>query len=171
MGAKNGIFIQCKSCNKDIYTCPSKNKKFCSYKCRAIIQNPIRAERAKNGKLIDCPICKKSIYVCPSTLKLNKHGLKYCSRKCKNESMKIGIAKWGFKKSGNKTSGNVYPRTQINNVRMKEHRRVMQEFLGRKLKSNEHVHHINEDPLDNRIENLKLLSPSEHAKIHHPKIF
>jgi hypothetical protein len=52
---------------------------------------------------------------------------------------------------------------------MLEHRLIMETHLGRNLTSEEHIHHINEDASDNRIENLQIVSKSEHGKIHNPK--
>ena len=48
-----------------------------------------------------------------------------------------------------------------------EHRLLMQQKIGRLLKREEVVDHINGDRLDNRIENLQILSPIEHNKKHY----
>lgn len=47
-----------------------------------------------------------------------------------------------------------------------EHRYVMEKYLGRKLSRSEHVHHINHDKTDNRIENLEVLAGKDHHKRH-----
>jgi hypothetical protein len=51
-----------------------------------------------------------------------------------------------------------------------EHRLVIEEKIGRYLTPDEVVHHINGVKDDNRLENLCLCSPAEHAKSHNSLI-
>lgn len=57
-------------------------------------------------------------------------------------------------------------------TRIKNHRKVMENVIGRKLKKEEHIHHINKNHKDNRIENLMIVSAEEHREIHrkYPKV-
>jgi len=53
---------------------------------------------------------------------------------------------------------------QTDGDRMLMHRYVWEHYNG-KIDENYDIHHINHNKLDNRIENLQLLSKSEHARL------
>ena len=50
---------------------------------------------------------------------------------------------------------------------VKRSRLVMAESLGRCLLRTEHVHHKNEDTMDDRRKNLEIMSPGKHVSHHH----
>lgn len=59
-----------------------------------------------------------------------------------------------------------YKQIRADGRQIREHRYVMEKYLGRKLKSDEHIHHIDENKLNNSISNLTIMSNSAHKKLH-----
>lgn len=55
-------------------------------------------------------------------------------------------------------------------TKLYEHRLVMEEELGRPLKSSEIVHHIDGNKKNNHPDNLMIMTRSEHMKEHHEEI-
>lgn len=144
-------------------------RKCCSNSC--VTKLSARNRSMKEKKCIACSL----IYLPKFTSKQL-----FCTKSCKAKFMwKNGRCKVPseislknlipFKNEGKSQlhGNNRYKR--IGKKGIKEHRLIVEQHLGRKLDRSEHIHHINGNPRDNRIENLKIVSASEHGKIHSRK--
>lgn len=58
-----------------------------------------------------------------------------------------------------------YRKVRVNGMTVQVHRYVMEQSLGRPLRPDEVVHHINGNRYDNRIENLQLMTVSHHSRM------
>jgi len=57
-----------------------------------------------------------------------------------------------------------YKRIVVNGEEVREHRWIMEQHLGRKLETWEHVHHIDGNHLNNSLSNLEVLSNADHQR-------
>ena len=137
------------------------------------------------GVYDNCRKCGKRFFSLLSQQKRLNKGI-YCSYSCSKSGIKltklhiknISLSKKGEKNpmwNGGKPFVNTQGYVMIKDVknlmancdgRVLEHRLVMSEFLGRSLTKDEVVHHKNHNRSDNRLENLELLSRSNHSKHH-----
>lgn len=155
---------RCKKCNKNFLITIDRTT-FCSHRCQAqwaiTLANKAKKPRPRRGITLNCIVCKKEFYV--PQYRAKKQCTKYCSRSCLAKKHLAPYVKiHGFKKVGQPI--HTYKEINVNGRRIKEHRYIMEQHLGKKLTRNDHVHHINGNPHDNRIENLEVLSNSEHQK-------
>lgn len=78
--------------------------------------------------------------------------------------------KGGVMKNRGYVNIRVIPNPFIKGQYIKRSRIIMEKHIGRPLSSNDIVHHINGIKNDDRIENLQLVSRSEHVRIHKPRL-
>lgn len=126
-----------------------------------------------------CPTCGNYFYKKSTDSKKYWKRKKYCSIKCSGTLIKKGQAPWNKGKSGEigekspsyRGGRNIsvagYVRVLIPGTGsyQLEHRKVMEQYLGRKLETREHVHHKNGIKTDNRLKNLEIMGIVDHSKM------
>jgi len=154
---KKRIKLICQNCSSVFEKTPSEIKyrgeiKYCCQKCSGEHRTKIKSIYVK------CDNCETSYSKLLSRIK----NTNFCCVKCRREYQKLNP-----RKSKGYWFENGYKVIYIGNGKgKKEHIIIMEKYIGRKLKQNECVHHINQNKLDNKIDNLELTTISNHAKIH-----
>ncbi len=121
---------------------------------------------------VPCSICGKDYLRDRSNFEKNDGSLAICSMKCKKKAMTKpdGVKKLKPREHGAgahvMVKSSKHPNAG-NDGYVPEHRLVVEKSLGRYLKRSEHVHHINLNKADNRLENLVICkSNKEHFSAH-----
>jgi endogenous inhibitor of DNA gyrase (YacG/DUF329 family) len=167
VGAKprRGIEKPCLNCGEVMYLHrgTAERRKFCSKACHNEAQTKPKVERT-------CEVCGEQFWLKPSQAE-HLTG-RFCSRACESTSR----IKRPLDRQHNgrpaviDNSGYVrvsepdHPKA-MNGGWVFEHRLVAEQHLGRTLEPDEHVHHVNGDKLDNRLENLVVMNGLEHLAL------
>ena len=154
------IVKRCLICDS-VFIARDDRYRCCSHSCGTTLQwreGKIRSQDL-TGNSIPCEICHELFYV--PRYKTGK--ARFCSRKCAIAAVKSH--KFGFQKS-NKPPVKYEFIVTPDGRRTRVHRYLMEIHLGRKLLTTEHVHHIDGNGLNNSIDNLVVLTDSEHHRLH-----
>ena len=116
-------------------------------------------KRDRTGAVLKCVVCNADFRV-PT---YRKQTAKYCSRSCLAKEHLEQFSHLRFQPSDKPK--HTYKTITVNGKQVRVHRYVMEQYLCRKLESWEHVHHINGNSHDNRLENLAVLSNAAHQKV------
>ena len=153
----------CAYCNKEFMPLRAEvnrgGGKFCSRNCSASNMHQKRGNiRVKRN----CLFCGTEFK--PLLSLINKGKGKFCSLTC-GTNYQVGDKNPSWKGRDNYRSKYIRIKLADGTTR-DEHRILMEKHLGRKLTRREIVHHKNEDGHDNRLENLEVITLSEHSHRH-----
>ena len=147
---------------------PSKKAHYCSRECSQAAQRKYRCDP------VECPNC--GVLFTPDrrqarSLATGRQKRVFCSPECSRQYIPVkhrGEGNPNWKGGAVESNGYRYVRMQRHRVSpyYAEHKLVAEQMIGRPLRDDEVVHHINGDKTDNRPENLMVMTRSEHMKLH-----
>lgn len=162
---RRGTETPCEVCGQPVYATATQRAKgqgrFCSRKCTAV-------GLSKLPVIKNCKVCGKEMRRKPS-----QGAAETCSRACQT----LGRITRPLDRQHNgrparlDNSGYVlvweplHPNSKPLKGWYQEHRLVVERRIGRYLRSDEAVHHVNEIKDDNRDENLELMDALDHATL------
>lgn len=138
---------------------------------KQLIYNLMPAAKILNSGLTDTwgrsnrALADKACEGCGELFRPRKSGVRACSRRCGYSIRNLTPYNKGKGKGWVSTKG--YVEIKVDGKSVKQHRYIMELALGRKLRPDEDVHHINGIKTDNRAENLQVLLHSEHTILTH----
>jgi hypothetical protein len=151
------------------------NRKYCDERCRWAQYDFFRGRTRRHGQRPrTCSLEKgRPCRACGKETRMRR-SQNYCSRQCGYSACRKAIDVAGYvaspERSLDRRKGYVliycpiHPKANGRGYVL-EHRLLMELHLGRRLQRTEHVHHKNGTRWDNRLVNLEVMSPSEHAKL------
>ena len=151
-------------CGATFYRGPNATQRFCSRNCGNAFQGRHALSR-------NCQRCGGEYVLSPSQYG-HRAARGYCSKHCEGDAR---IARPLDRQHNGRCArldrhGYVliyepaHPKA-IGGGWIFEHRHVVEQRIGRQLRSDEQVHHLNGDKSDNRSKNLEVLTPRAHARI------
>lgn len=189
---------KCELCGKEKeYKYKSQIKRFCCHKCSNQYKWDNIRQHKKYIKML-CPICKKEFEIYENDYRIKNRLNIYCSKECSIKASKKGNIK-KCQQCGNEfyTTRNKfcsrecaikYKKDHYNHKiymeneylvgyekgynkkgNYKLHRKKIEDLIGRRLTSNEIVHHKDENKLNNNIDNLQIMTRGEHSRYHRLK--
>lgn len=148
--------IECPVCHK-LFSPRESKRKYCSPECYYEMKR-IRKDRVVWTKAMREKMSKRY------KGKGNPMFGKQCWNKGKKRPEISGKKHWNWK--GGYINKDGYKYICHEGKEISEQRYIVEKHLGRKLSDNEVTHHKNKDVLDNRIENLEVMSRGKHVDHH-----